>query len=555
MKTRIITVCFLFLQLLFAGCSKEEAIDNVDPDVPEVEIPEEDMEIAIQNLERVEEAMSPLFLASENAEELALHLDEIKVMEGVEDAYVCDETTLAIRVEGGITTYYYYPPEPVSVDVPELLDESSFRVIQTRSDVCKDKNVLIINQLSNDERFEHARRASQIVQQKFMARNFNVKVVNNEDFTAKTLCEEMPKYGITFLMTHGCYDAFFEGTKKTHWILTGEKGTGLPMDRLEKWKKAMAEKISVPIQVKEMKPDGKKIGITYVAVNELYLKNNIKKDLQFPENSIMFNVACRSLYDNADLWDVLNSKGLGCYLGFDGINSIGISSGTLFFQYLLFGNSVSEAYDWLYDEGYGSQFMGLISLECHPANCDITLANDPEITEEEVVDLGLSVKWRSMNLGASSLLELGRAYTREEFMEIRRELDEKGYDNREPVDISGTEYDFATQTLGAGWRMPTMKDWKELKSECEWKALIQDGVPGFRVTGTNGKSIFLPCTVYIEVEGSELFRTCYASGLINEHWDVESMWLIGNVASIGISGGTQQELEMIDEAFIRPVCD
>ena len=54
MKTRIITVCFLFLQLLFAGCSKEEAIDNVDPDVPEVEIPEEDMEIAIQNLERVD---------------------------------------------------------------------------------------------------------------------------------------------------------------------------------------------------------------------------------------------------------------------------------------------------------------------------------------------------------------------------------------------------------------------------------------------------------------------------------------------------------------------
>ena len=75
------------------------------------------------------------------------------------------------------------------------------------------------------------------------------------------------------------------------------------------------------------------------------------------------------------------------------------------------------------------------------------------------------------------------------------------------------------------------------------------------VTGTNGKSIFLPCTVYIEVEGSELFRTSYASGLINEHWDVESMLLIGNVTSVGISGGTQQELELLNEAFIRPVCD
>lgn len=556
MKTRIITVCFLFLQLLFAGCSKEEAIDNVDPDVPEVEISEEEMEIAIQNLERVEEAMSPLFLASENAEELAQHLDEIKAMEGVENAYVCDETTLAIRVEGGITTYYYYPPEPVSVDLPELLDESSFRVIQTKSDVCKDKNVLIINQLSNDERFEHARRATQIVQQKFMAHNFNVKVVNNEDFTAETLCEEMPKYGITFLMTHGCYDAFFEGTKKTHWILTGEKGTGLPMDRYKKWQKAMAEKISVPIQVKEMKPDGKKIGITYVAVNELYLKNNIKKDLQFPDNSIMFNIACRSLYDNADLWDVLNSKGLGCYLGFDGINSIGIGSGTLFFQYLLFGNSVSEAYDWLYDEGYGSQFMGLISLECHPANCDITLANDPEITDEEAVDLGLNVKWAKKNLGASNYTDKGNSYEDYDYMDIYYEDPILVGEDGEDVNLSGNEkYDYARKELGGSWRMPTFEDWQELKEKCTWKTATIDDKPGFLVTGPNGKNIFLPGNQYQQpVMGIQYYDGLYATGTLNQV-GLRSFYIVGSMGPYGINTCQIEDMWIADTAFIRPVCD
>lgn len=74
MKTRIITLYLLFIHLLFAGCSKEEAIDNVDPDVPDVEISEEEMEIAIQNLERVDQKMQPLFQASENLDDLAQQL-------------------------------------------------------------------------------------------------------------------------------------------------------------------------------------------------------------------------------------------------------------------------------------------------------------------------------------------------------------------------------------------------------------------------------------------------------------------------------------------------
>ena len=117
MKTRIITVCFLFLQLLFAGCSKEEAIDNVDPEVPEVEISEEEMEILAQRVEHVDETLATLIQSCEDALEAEKYLGEIKTIEGVEDAWVNDPTTLWIKIEGfGKIAYFYPPKETYSLD-------------------------------------------------------------------------------------------------------------------------------------------------------------------------------------------------------------------------------------------------------------------------------------------------------------------------------------------------------------------------------------------------------------------------------------------------------
>lgn len=558
---------FLLSLLFFIGCSKDEAIDNVDPDVPEVEIPEEDMEIAIQNLERVEEAMSPLFLASENIEELALHLDEIKAMEGVKDAWIGeDAVTLWIQIEKGGRIAYHYPIK-FSVDESSLLKSSTEIIKKIDTKAFENKNVCIINQVSNDFDQQATVVLCELLKNQFESAGFTATVINCEEFTRDFINTKMPQFGVVFLITHGIYSSGIRGLD-SHWLITGEKvNLSGWKDNINAVKKCFGMWASdeVILSVEERKLLVSESGTgslikeyTYLAIDQDYLKENMN-DFSSP-NSILFNTACHSLEGDSDLWLVFKDKKVGAYLGLDDTNSIGPKAGVAFFENMLAGMTVSEAFNALpaslkNEEGVHNNKKYDATLHCYPSDCQITLFDKPEITDEEVVDLGLSVKWRSMNLGASSYLELGRTYTLKEFMEIRRKLDNLGYDNREPVDISGTEYDFATQTLGAGWRMPTMKDWKELKSECEWKALIQDGVPGFRVTGTNGKSIFLPCTVYIEVEGSELFRTCYASGLINEHWDVESMWLIGNVASIGISGGTQQELEMIDEAFIRPVCD
>lgn len=56
--------------------------------------------------------------------------------------------------------------------------------------------------------------------------------------------------------------------------------------------------------------------------------------------------------------------------------------------------------------------------------------------------------------------------------------------------------DAATARLGSGARTPTREEWQELvdNTTIEWTS--QNGVNGRKVTGANGKSLFLPATGY-----------------------------------------------------------
>ena len=111
----------------------------------------------------------------------------------------------------------------------------------------------------------------------------------------------------------------------------------------------------------------------------------------------------------------------------------------------------------------------------------------------EYVDLGLSVKWATCNVGANSPEEYGDYYawgetkTKEEYTESNCETWEEDIG-----DIAGTDRDVAHVRWGSSWRMPTKKEFEELKDNCDWEWTTLDGVSGYRVTGKNGNSIFLP---------------------------------------------------------------
>ena len=114
------------------------------------------------------------------------------------------------------------------------------------------------------------------------------------------------------------------------------------------------------------------------------------------------------------------------------------------------------------------------------------------------VDLGLSVKWATCNVGATSPEEYGQYFAWGE----TSPKDEYTEDNcstygKEMSDIAGNaQYDAATANWGGDWRMPTYDELNELINNCTWTWTTQNGVNGYNVEGPNGNSIFLPAAGY-----------------------------------------------------------
>ena len=115
-------------------------------------------------------------------------------------------------------------------------------------------------------------------------------------------------------------------------------------------------------------------------------------------------------------------------------------------------------------------------------------------TNHEYVDLGLSVKWASCNIGASQPEYLGDLFAWGETKS--KEKYEKENSLTYGKDISQTfnheVHDAARINWRGGWRMPSETEFKELISECEWDWTTVNDVKGYKVTGPNGNSIFLP---------------------------------------------------------------
>lgn len=108
------------------------------------------------------------------------------------------------------------------------------------------------------------------------------------------------------------------------------------------------------------------------------------------------------------------------------------------------------------------------------------------------VDLGLSCKWASQNIGADSPSSYGMYYAWGE-VESKSNFNSYNYKNASKNignDISGSEYDVA-KSLGKG-RIPTKDEFQELINECSWSSTTVGGTVGFIITGKNGNQIFLP---------------------------------------------------------------
>lgn len=134
--------------------------------------------------------------------------------------------------------------------------------------------------------------------------------------------------------------------------------------------------------------------------------------------------------------------------------------------------------------------------------------------EPEYVDLGLSVKWATCNLGASSPEQSGKyyawgettGYTTEQIESSVRTFTSDEYANNESKPASGfigtldAEYDAATKEFGSNWRMPTADEYQELldRTTHEWVENYKgSGINGGTFTAWNGAVLFLPATGFV----------------------------------------------------------
>ncbi len=110
-------------------------------------------------------------------------------------------------------------------------------------------------------------------------------------------------------------------------------------------------------------------------------------------------------------------------------------------------------------------------------------------TAIEWVDMGLSVLWAGVNLGASAPEETGGLYGYGDLGGLKRSVDNGDYARG---DISGRDADPA-KAANAG-RMPTRAEFNDLFNYCNPEQYVLNGVQGWKFTARNGNTIFLPAT-------------------------------------------------------------
>ena len=181
----------------------------------------------------------------------------------------------------------------------------------------------------------------------------------------------------------------------------------------------------------------------------------------------------------------------------------------------------------------------------------------------EAVDLGLSVKWANMNVGATkdsgfgSYFAWGETKTKKYYswgtytwsqgdssFLLKYSIADK------KIHLSPSD-DAARANWGGEWRMPTVDEYEELAdpTKCKWEWTTKDGVNGYKVTGKKtGNSIFLPITgfrfydsvQFRAIKGVYWTSTVY-TGNPNKAWCLEFDFSdvdvsIGNLSSNRFSG-------------------
>ena len=178
---------------------------------------------------------------------------------------------------------------------------------------------------------------------------------------------------------------------------------------------------------------------------------------------------------------------------------------------------------------------------------DLLLNAEVPQDDREWVDLGLpsGTLWATCNVGASAPEEYGDYFAWGEtepkdvydwstykwcngsYTTMTKYCTNSSYgavDNKTELD---PEDDAAYVNWGENWRMPTLDQQNELRTNCTWTWTTQNGVNGRLVTGPNGITLFLPAagirwgsSLYYAGSGGYYWSRTLYSGYPNNAYDL-----------------------------------
>ena len=192
---------------------------------------------------------------------------------------------------------------------------------------------------------------------------------------------------------------------------------------------------------------------------------------------------------------------------------------------------------------------------------------DGDINGHDYVDLGLSVKWATCNMGATKPEKFGDYYAWGETEEkekyywgtykwcngsettLTKYCTDSSYGIIDNKILLEPEDDVAYVKWGSYWHIPTKEEFDELQEKCDWQCTALHGIRGYKVTSkTNGKSIFLPAAGDYEYNTSNNAGRYWTSSLYTSDKAYYANFYI-DFASCDID-----KYSRYDGFSIRPVC-
>ena len=165
--------------------------------------------------------------------------------------------------------------------------------------------------------------------------------------------------------------------------------------------------------------------------------------------------------------------------------------------------------------------MLVFAVSCNKPDEPDDGGDSHELNGHEYVDLGLpsGTLWATCNVGAEAPEEYGdyyvwgetapkmlydwKSYKYGRFIHEQYELNKYCTDSRYGFDgfvdslvVLEPDDDVARACWGAGWRTPSIVEWEELFQNTTGMWTTLNGVKGWRITASNGNSIFLPAAGY-----------------------------------------------------------